>query len=106
MDQAKPVKIPILPGKDIRNELKKTDFPYREAIGSLLYLTSKTRPDIAFAVNFCSRYVDKPTEDMTSKNKAHTKIPNWNNKTRTTIRKYKQIEINKSILRCRLCRRS
>ena len=34
--------------------------PYRQAIGSLIYLVTGTRPDIAFAVSFFSQYLDKP----------------------------------------------
>lgn len=34
--------------------------PYREAVGSLLYLTTTTRPDIAFAVNQVSKYCQHP----------------------------------------------
>ena len=34
--------------------------PYREAIGSLLYASLATRPDIAFAVNQAARYVSDP----------------------------------------------
>lgn len=33
-----------------------SDVPYQRAVGSILYLTQGTRPDIAFAVNNVSRY--------------------------------------------------
>jgi hypothetical protein len=33
---------------------------YRKQIGSLMYLMTKTRPDIAFAVNCCARFMSNP----------------------------------------------
>ena len=36
-------------------------FPYREAVGSLLYVATKTRPDVAYAVNYESRFMEDPS---------------------------------------------
>ena len=43
------------------NEIKRV--PFREAIGSLMYLANATRPDIAYAVNYLARKQINPTED-------------------------------------------
>lgn len=39
------------------------DFPYREIIGSLMYLVTNTRPDLAYSVGQLSRYVECPSAE-------------------------------------------
>jgi hypothetical protein len=36
---------------------------YQQETGSILYLALKTRPDIAFAISNCSRYMSNPSKD-------------------------------------------
>jgi hypothetical protein len=40
----------------------KTNKPYREGLGSLMYLMLGTRPDIAFHLGVLARYADKATD--------------------------------------------
>lgn len=40
-----------------------TNYPFREAIGSLMFLAVGTRPDISFAVGRASRSLSKPSDD-------------------------------------------
>ena len=42
------------PGSDLVDE----QFPYRSIIGSLLYIATHTRPDIAVATSILARYVE------------------------------------------------
>ncbi|KAE9310895.1 hypothetical protein PR003_g20157 [Phytophthora rubi] len=44
-----------------KDEKSETSFPYREAIGMLMYLTTSTRPDLAFTLGQLSRFVGKPS---------------------------------------------
>lgn len=44
-------------------ESEPSKYPYREAVGSLMYLSLGTRPDITHAVAVASRYLEKPTTE-------------------------------------------
>jgi len=50
--------------KDISGKI-----PYRAAVGSLMYLATATRPDIAFAVNKASWIMDRPAEKESNNDK-------------------------------------
>lgn len=61
MESANPVSIPIEKcqlTEEAGDEL--TDAPYREAVGCLMYLAVAIRPDIAYAVNYASQFLEKP----------------------------------------------
>lgn len=47
----------------LNETLSKINAPYREAVGSLLYLANASRCDITFAVNVLSRHQVNPTKD-------------------------------------------
>ncbi|XP_055306569.1 uncharacterized protein LOC129570871, partial [Sitodiplosis mosellana] len=42
-------------------EASNAKFPYRQVVGSLIYLAIETRPDISFAVGYVSRFMEQPT---------------------------------------------
>lgn len=62
MLDSKPTPTPSDPGQHLSVEMVTDEnslvgkIPYREAVGSLMYLANATRPDIAFAVNDLSRF--------------------------------------------------
>ena len=64
MWDAEPVSIPMDMNQQLSSELHKSQeiksVPYREVIGSLLFLANVSQPDISFAVNKVSQYVEKP----------------------------------------------
>jgi hypothetical protein len=69
MSDCKSVSIPLDPTTQITREQCPTSseaitemrsIPYRELIGGLVWLSTATRPDLAFAVCILSRFVDNP----------------------------------------------
>jgi hypothetical protein len=60
-----PSPTPYDPSKMLRKNkrLARDQLRYSQIIGSLMYLASATRPDIAFAVSKLSRFVSKPGDD-------------------------------------------
>lgn len=64
MAESKPVSTPIeraLAKVPIESDEKlEPNIPYRQAVGSLIYLVTGTRPDIAFAVSQVSKFLESP----------------------------------------------
>lgn len=69
MSQCKPAYTPLISGVKLSKEMEAKspdekremeNKPYKELIGSLLYLANTTRPDISFAVGALSRYNINP----------------------------------------------
>lgn len=60
MDDCKPIGNPCATDKGLPNDEEKSgelsNIPYRQLVGCLLFIAQATRPDIAFAVNYASRF--------------------------------------------------
>ena len=67
MENAKPRKTPLDPShklsKGDENSIYIDQELYQSAVGQLLYLSTRTRPDIAFAVSTAAKFTSKPTEE-------------------------------------------
>lgn len=68
LGEAHAVKIPADQHQDLSiqtmdGEHTPVNVPYKEAVGSLLYLAMVTRPDIAYAVNAVSQYAETPSKE-------------------------------------------
>ncbi|GLI65929.1 hypothetical protein VaNZ11_009594, partial [Volvox africanus] len=67
MVNADPRSIPMSPGTILMRAadgevLDRSQYPYIELVGSLMYITNCTRPDIAQAVGVLTRHMSAPTE--------------------------------------------
>lgn len=63
MENTNAVAIPADRGQmysEMGNDSKIINAPYRQAVGSLLYLSVATRPDITFSVHNASQHLEKP----------------------------------------------
>ena len=67
MSNVKASKTPVNPGVKLSKGTENSEYMdielYQSAVGKLLYLSIRTRPDIAFAVSSVARYTAKPTVD-------------------------------------------
>ncbi len=68
MSEAKPVATPVETSRKLTTEDQQDDNSafdqelYQSAVGSLLYLSTWTRPDISYAVNNVAKFCSKPTQ--------------------------------------------
>ena len=66
MSEAKPAKTPVSVNSKLLKASEESELVnqnlYQSAVGSLLYLSTKSRPDLAFAVGNVARYCSKPTK--------------------------------------------
>lgn len=61
INETNAVSVPAENSREIESDTREgDDKPYRELIGSLLYLSTITPSDISYAVNYLSRYVGSP----------------------------------------------
>jgi hypothetical protein len=65
MKECKGSKVPMEKNFTVdRNEATNEKIPYRELVGSLMYISLGSRPDITFTVSYLSQFLDKPTESL------------------------------------------
>ena len=65
MENAKPISTPVAVNTKLTLKTEDSEYfdkeTYQSAVGSLLYLSTRTRPDITFAVNNIARFSSNPT---------------------------------------------
>lgn len=62
MEECHVISIPADPNQALTNciDSKPSNYPYRQLVGSLMYLAILTRPDIAYALGNVSRFMEEP----------------------------------------------
>ena len=67
MEHSKPARTPMAQGMKLLKATEHSEMVdatlYQSAVGSLLYLSGWTRPDIAFSVSSVSRFCSRPTKE-------------------------------------------
>ena len=67
MQDAKSCKTPVNPGLKLTKANEESTLVnqelYQSAVGKLLYLSTRTRPDIAYAVSTAAKFTAKPSEE-------------------------------------------
>ena len=65
MQDCRPRETPCEPKLEYSEDADKMNEPkkYREAVGSLIYLSTCTRPDLSFVVSKLSQHFAEPTEE-------------------------------------------
>lgn len=64
MRDCKGTKTPLIKGYQHDDNEMVIDVPYRQIIGSLMFVATVSRPDIAYATSYLSQYLDKPTKSL------------------------------------------
>ena len=59
MSDCKPASVPMQPNQELAPATTCVDLPYRELIGSLIFLAKSTRPDIQYATSKMAQFVTK-----------------------------------------------
>lgn len=72
-----------------------TNIPYKELVGSLMYLATISRPDISYSTGFLSRYMNRPTPTLW---KAGKRILRYLKQTKEKGLIYKKEENNNNYL--------
>lgn len=69
MVDCKVVRTPLEKGFEANMKEKIVNVPYRELIGSLMYISTISRPDIIYAVSYLHKFVEKPTSSVWNETK-------------------------------------